>query len=77
MPDADGAGDRSVAGAGAHGRRRVVAIKVHSAPGPVGGSRDGFARSLEQILSWHLAGAELLVEHCDARVLGQAAAKGF
>ena len=35
--------------ADAHGRRRVVAILVHSAPGPVGGSHDALARLLEQI----------------------------
>lgn len=60
-----------------HGRRRVVAIQVHSAPGPAGGSVDAMARSLEQILAWDLAGAEVLVEHCDALVPGQPAAKGF
>ena len=60
-----------------HGRRRVVAIQVHSAPGPIGGSRDALARSLEQMLTWDLAGAELLVEHCDARMPGRAPSKGF
>jgi len=60
-----------------HGRRRVVAIQVHSAPGPALGSRDALARSLEEILTWDLAGAEVLVEHCDALIPGQAAAKGF
>ena len=60
-----------------HGRRRVVAIQVHSAPGPAGGSRDAFARSLDQILAWDLAGAQVLVEHCDALIPGQIAAKGF
>jgi len=60
-----------------HGRRRVVAIQVHSAPGPTGGSRDALSRSLAQILEWDLAGAVLLVEHCDAPVPGQLAAKGF
>ncbi|MCC2307473.1 DUF4862 family protein [Cellulomonas chengniuliangii] len=60
-----------------HGRRRVVGIQVHSAPGPDAGSREALTRSLAEIASWDLAGAELLVEHCDARVPGQAAAKGF
>ena len=59
------------------GRRRVVAIQVHSAPGPRLGSGDALSRSLEEILGWDLAGAEVLVEHCDALVPGQAAAKGF
>jgi hypothetical protein len=54
-----------------------VAIQVHSAPGPAGGSREALSRSLEQILGWDLAGAEVLVEHCDALVRGQGAAKGF
>lgn len=60
-----------------HGRRRVGAIEVHTAPGPVDGSREAFERSLDEILGWDLAGAELLVEHCDALVPGQAPAKGF
>lgn len=60
-----------------HGVRRVGAIEVHSAPGPLLGSRDAFERSLDEILGWDLAGAELLVEHCDALVPGRSAAKGF
>ncbi len=60
-----------------YGRRRVVAIQIHSAPGPAGGSRDALARSLAQILAWDLAGARVLVEHCDTVIPGQAAAKGF
>lgn len=60
-----------------HGVRRVSAVEVHSAPGPLLGSRDAFERSLDEILGWDLAGAELLVEHCDALVPGQTPAKGF
>ncbi|HEY3545013.1 MAG TPA: DUF4862 family protein [Propionicimonas sp.] len=60
-----------------HGRRRVVSIQVHTAPGPGRGSLDALARSLEEILRWDLAGAEVVVEHCDALVVGQPAAKGF
>lgn len=62
--------------ADAHGRRRVVATQAHSAPGPAGGSRDAFSRSrsLALILLWDLAGAQVLVEHCDALVPGQTAA---
>lgn len=59
------------------GRRRVVAIQVHSAPGPRLGSGDALSRSLDEILTWDLAGARVLVEHCDALVPGQAPAKGF
>ena len=60
-----------------HGRRRVIAIQVHSAPGPGRGSREAFARSLTEIAGWDLAGAQVLAEHCDARVPRQTAAKGF
>ncbi|MDM8084816.1 DUF4862 family protein [Cellulomonas cellasea] len=60
-----------------HGRRRVVGIQVHSAPGPHAGSREALTRSLAEIASWDLAGAEVIVEHCDARVPGQPHAKGF
>ena len=59
-----------------HGRRRIVAIQVHSAPGPIGGSCDALARSLDEILAWDLAGADVLVEHCDALVAGRHPAKG-
>jgi len=77
LDDVARARDLAVRLADEHGRRRVVAIQVHSAPGPGLASVDGFARSLEEILGWDLAGAEVLVEHCDARVPGQQAAKGF
>lgn len=60
-----------------HGRTRVVAIQVHSSPGPGRGSREAFARSLTTIAGWDLAGADVLAEHCDARIPRQDAAKGF
>ena len=69
---ADLAGTQAAAGGA-----RVTAIQVHSAPGPRGGSRDALRRSLEEIVTWDLAGARLLVEHCDALVTGQVPAKGF
>jgi hypothetical protein len=59
------------------GRRRVTAIQVPGAPDPERGSRAALARSLAEIAEWDLAGAEILVEHCDAAIPGQAAAKGF
>ncbi|WP_430867225.1 DUF4862 family protein [Demequina aurantiaca] len=60
-----------------HGESRVAAIEVHSAPGPMRGGGDALARSLEAIAGWDLAGSQILLEHCDALVTGQAAAKGF
>lgn len=77
LDDVARARDLALRLADAAGRRRVVAIEVQSAPGPVGGTREALSRSLEEILTWDLAGAELLVEHCDARVAGQNPAKGF
>lgn len=70
--------------ADASGRRRVLAIEVHSAPGPDGmngrggapGSSEAFARSLVEIASWGL-GARVVVEHCDRLVEGQVPEKGF
>lgn len=55
----------------------VFAIEVHSAPGPKLGSARALERSLDEILDWDFAGAAVLVEHCDALVPGQEAAKGF
>jgi len=77
LADVGRARDLALRLADVHGRRRVVGIQVHTAPGPVGGSRDALARSLDELLTWELAGAELLIEHCDALVAGQVAAKGF
>ena len=77
LADVGRARDLALRLADTHGRRRVVGIQVHTAPGPPPGSRDALARSLEQMLTWDLAGAELLIEHCDALVAGQDAAKGF
>lgn len=77
LADVRRATDLAVTLADEYGTRRVAAIEVHSAPGPRGGSRDAFERSLTEILGWERAGAELLVEHCDAYVPGQTPAKGF
>lgn len=59
------------------GETRVTAIEVHSAPGPEDGNADALARSLETIAGWDLAGAQIVIEHCDALVAGQKASKGF
>lgn len=77
LADIARARDLAVSLADAYGHRRVVAIELHSAPGPGGGSTDALARSIEEILSWDVAGAEILLEHCDAAVEGRTAAKGF
>lgn len=61
----------------ASGRQRVTAIEVHSAPGPLLGSPEAFAQSLAELVTWDLGGAEIVVEHCDALVEGQAPVKGF
>lgn len=63
--------------AAASGRPRVTAIEVHSAPGPELGSVDAFAQSLAELATWDLGGAQIVVEHCDALVPGQAPVKGF
>ena len=77
LTDVGRACDLAVRLAAEYGTRRVVAIEVHTAPGPRGGSLEAFERSLAEILTWDRAGAELLVEHCDADVPGQTPAKGF
>ncbi len=77
LADVGRACDLAVRLAAEYGTRRVVAIEVHTAPGPRGGSLEAFRRSLSEILTWDRAGAELLVEHCDADVPGQTPAKGF
>jgi len=59
------------------GQKRVAAIEMHSAPGPEDGNADALARSLETIAGWDLAGAQIVIEHCDALVAGQNASKGF
>lgn len=77
LADVGRARDVALAIADEQGRRAVVAVQVHSAPGPVGGSPEALALSLEEIASWELAGADVLVEHCDAAVPGRPAAKGY
>ena len=77
LSDVGRACDLAVSLAAEYGTRRVVAIEVHTSPGPRGGSLEAFERSLNEILTWDRAGAELLVEHCDADVPGQTPAKGF
>ncbi len=59
------------------GTGRVTAIEVHSAPGPEQGSISSLARSLATIADWDLAGAQIVLEHCDALGPAQTPSKGF
>jgi len=63
----------------ARGSQVVRAVELHSAPRRTAGdsSASALAMSLAEIATWDWQGAELLVEHCDAQVAGQGAAKGF
>ncbi|MBO3661991.1 DUF4862 family protein [Microbacterium stercoris] len=55
---------------------RIAAAMLHS--GPRGeGDAAALAASLRELHEWDWAGAELLLEHCDAAVPGQAWEKGF
>ena len=70
--------DEIVAWAGDSGR--VLAVEVHSFPSaePTRATHaaDALRRSLVDIASWDWAGAQVLVEHCDARV-SQSWSKGL
>jgi len=63
----------------ARGSRVVRAVELHSAPHASGSPGGGalLADSLTEIAGWDWDGADLLVEHCDAAIEGQPAAKGF
>lgn len=56
----------------------VAVVALHSAPRANSGSAiDALARSLDEIAGWDWHGAELVLEHCDAYIPGQAYEKGF
>ena len=63
------------------GRRVVLAVEIHSAPGSVHRivtpNSSAFQRSLDEAAALDWDGAALLVEHCDAYIAGQKPAKGF
>lgn len=62
------------------GRQAVTALLIHAAPRVTGDERPdagALATSLETLASWDWDGAELVLEHCDAKVPGQGADKGF
>lgn len=54
----------------------ITSVMLHSAPRGTGDSK-ALAASLEEIASWDWAGAQLLLEHCDAPVSGRPFEKGF
>ncbi len=54
----------------------VAAVLLHTAPRG-GGDQDALRRSLDEVAVWDLQGTQLILEHCDAAVPGQAWEKGF
>lgn len=61
----------------ASGRGSVIAVTLHSAPLASAGSAEALRASLGDITSWDWNGADVLIEHCDALVAGQAPQKGY
>ena len=65
----------------AAGRRRVVAVELHSGPrrgvAGVSSSAAALTASLVEIAAWDWEGARLVVEHCDAWRPDLPPAKGF
>jgi len=61
------------------GRAAVSAVEFHSAPTPqdMRSARSALARSLDWITGWDWGGAQILLEHVDAKVADHAPAKGF
>lgn len=59
------------------GGARVIAVELHSAPRASEGDAARLAESLSELSAWDWSGADLVVEHCDALVDGQAPQKGF
>ena len=59
------------------GRGAVSAVEIHSAPHPLdpAGARSALARSLDTITGWDWDGAQLLLEHVDAKVDGSCASQ--
>jgi len=61
----------------AKGSKVVKAIQIHSAPGGTDSSTQALSKSLEQIHAIDWDGAQIVIEHCDALVSGQAKQKGY
>ena len=61
------------------GKEVVRAIQIHTSPNKskAGSSKESLTASLTEMLSWDWQGTELVIEHCDAFIEGQAPSKGF
>lgn len=61
------------------GERSILAVEVHSAPNTVQArsSVDSLTASLSELASWSWNQTAIMVEHCDAAVLGRRPHKGF
>lgn len=62
------------------GKQAVSFIKIHTAPKITANTQssiEALQASLETMQSWDWYGAKLVIEHCDAHIVGQAAEKGF
>lgn len=77
VADVRGALAAAVESAQASGRRRVSAIQVHSAPRGAIASAVALERSITELLGMEAAGADLVIEHCDAPRPGRVPEKGF
>ncbi|MFT5851986.1 MAG: hypothetical protein ACI87J_001961 [Colwellia sp.] len=61
-------------------KQSVSFIKIHTAPkitASTHSSIEALQASLETMQSWDWHGAKLVIEHCDAHIVGQEAEKGF
>ncbi len=61
-------------------REAVSHIKIHTAPSlnsKAKSSLQALQASLETMQSWNWYGTKLVIEHCDAHIVGQACEKGF
>jgi hypothetical protein len=61
------------------GQSVVDAIEIHSAPDKTRATSSvtALTTSLAELVQWDWQGARVVIEHCDAHVVGQVPAKGF
>lgn len=61
------------------GKPVVKAIQIHTAPNQskAAASAGALQQSLTEILQWDWQGTQIVIEHCDTLIEGQAPAKGF